>query len=101
MILRGESGGIEGGNESESVEFPDRADALIGSIMLALGSRSSGAITARELAGITFERVNGEPRLRSGRVSQRTTSKLLRSFRQGIRFLSFRHNLQPGMRQSI
>jgi hypothetical protein len=36
------------------LESPDRADALIGAIMLGIGARGNGAIGERELAGIRF-----------------------------------------------
>jgi hypothetical protein len=39
---------------ARGLESPDRADALIGAIMLGIGARGARAVTARELAGITF-----------------------------------------------
>jgi hypothetical protein len=48
--------------QARGVESPDRADALIGAIMLNTPGQSGG-ITARELAGIAFGRVGGGPLL--------------------------------------
>jgi hypothetical protein len=39
---------------ARGLESPDRADALIGAIMLGIGARGTGAIGERELAGIRF-----------------------------------------------
>ena len=39
---------------ARGLESPDRADAIIGAIMLGIGARSNGAIGERELAGIWF-----------------------------------------------
>jgi hypothetical protein len=49
---------------ARGLESPDRADATIGAIMLRIGARLRGAITARELAGISFGRAG--PRLFDG-----------------------------------
>jgi hypothetical protein len=46
------------------LESPDRADAIIGAIMLGIGARG-GAVTAQQLSGITFGSVCG-PRLFGG-----------------------------------
>jgi hypothetical protein len=39
---------------ARGLESPDRADALIGAVMLGIGARGNGAIGERELAGISF-----------------------------------------------
>jgi phage terminase large subunit len=50
---------------ARGLESPDRADALIGAVMLGIGARG-GAITGRELAGITFSLPGGARPLFSG-----------------------------------
>jgi hypothetical protein len=44
----------KGDMKARGLESPDRADALIGAIMLGIGARGNGAIGERELAGIRF-----------------------------------------------
>jgi hypothetical protein len=44
---------------ARGLESPDRADALIGAVMLGIGARGNGAIGKRELAGICFGRPGG------------------------------------------
>jgi hypothetical protein len=39
---------------ARGLESPDRADAVIGAVMLGIGARGNGAIGERELAGIRF-----------------------------------------------
>jgi hypothetical protein len=48
---------------ARGLESPDRADAIIGAIMLGIGARGDGPIGERELAGIRF---GGGVRLFSG-----------------------------------
>jgi len=48
--------------EIKKLVRPGAEYALIGAIILGIGARGNGAITARKLAGITFGRAGGAPR---------------------------------------